>query len=82
MTKKTDESLVQFILKGLEHCSLENYMGLNLPKGKHTTLADSASKNGKYGIDKELREERKENKKSLESLKETCNLKAYYRFLT
>jgi hypothetical protein len=76
-TRKTRASLVEFIKKGLEDCSLEKYMGLNLPKGKHTTLGDSA----RNDIGRQLREDRKETKKLLENIRKTCNLKAYYKLL-
>jgi hypothetical protein len=75
--RKTDESLVQFIKKGLEHCSLENYMGLNLPKGKHTTLGNSAHND----IDRQLRQERKETRELLRSIKKTCQVGVRERLL-
>jgi len=71
--KKSDESLVLFIKKGLDACSFENYMGLNLKKGRHTTLANSA----KNDIDEQLRKERKETREIMRSIEKICQMDIY-----
>jgi len=68
--RHTDASLVQFILKGLRACSMDKYLGTNLPEGRHTTLANSAI-NGKR-LDAQLRRERLETEDIMRSIRATC----------
>jgi hypothetical protein len=65
-----NEKLVKFIARGLRICSLENYLGLNLPPKKHTTLGNSAL--GSVAFKRLLHRERRENKKLLQRIKKTC----------
>jgi hypothetical protein len=61
-------------MKGLKACSFENYLGLNLKKGRHSSLGHSAISSAR-DVDRQMRKERKEVKKLLLRIKKTCNIK-------
>jgi hypothetical protein len=67
-----NEKLVKFIARGLRICSLENYLGLNLPPKKHTMLGNSAL--GFVAFKRSLHRERRENGKLLQQIKKTCQV--------
>jgi hypothetical protein len=66
--KMTDHELAVHITEDLSGpCSMANYLGFNLPRGKHTTLGNSA-----LGFN--ASRERRKNAKLLQRIRKTCQV--------
>ncbi len=71
-TLSTNAKLAIVIQRMQTACSMKKYLGLDLPKGKHTTLHFSALNSNAF--EKLLRREKKENDEILRSIRKTCQM--------